>query len=74
MRSDRHRGLVMLVSFFLYTACAFAFAQSQNFALSLLFLALAGIFMLGLERPEQHPDPDGGRGQRAGPGDVGLGR
>jgi MFS family permease len=38
------KGLVMMVSFMLYTALVFAFAQSTTYFLSLLFLALAGIF------------------------------
>ncbi|RLT27301.1 MAG: MFS transporter [Chloroflexi bacterium] len=44
LRSPRHRGLVMMLSFFLYAGAVFAFAQSTNFYLSCFFLVVAGVF------------------------------
>lgn len=44
LRSPRHRGLVMMLSFFLYAGAVFAFAQSTNFYLSCFFLIVAGVF------------------------------
>ncbi len=44
LRSPRHRGLVMMLSFFLYAGAVFGFAQSTDFYLSCFFLVVAGVF------------------------------